>query len=367
VTEVALPVVTLIPSLSDRAAEFWELANKSILWGWKRDNGYSSRLVFYSGRLARRRGNAVGVTDQHLLYVHRTTADVARDIASILDAGRADIEAALGPLSVSVRAAAAGHAVVEARAGVIGPSDETLTRRLRRRRPRRAIAAVPATVPRPLEGLARLLPADLYIGSGVSYEAGLPTLCEMHDAFCVDDPSGTRFAHGRDDQLPAELATGPTSTVSRFCQVHTGALTAEPTRAMRVIADLYASGLIGEIYTDNVDNLIAKTGAPFVRTRGSGVLNERCEVAPPSPRLIVVGVAADRRDVVAQARARRRQVIVVNPCERVAPHVRHLTYLKESDVFFKTTADAFFGQLARDLGAAAPGRAWDMALSPLPA
>jgi hypothetical protein len=361
-TAAPAPFVSLLPSLSDRAARFWPLANKQLLWGWKRDAGYSSRLVFYAGPMVRR-GQAVGVTDQHLLYVHRTTADVAAELAATLEAGHDEIEATLGALAVTVRPGARGHAVVEARAGAADPRVEELTRRLRRRRPRRSIAAVPPLEPAPLEGLESLLPADLYIGSGVSYEAGLPTLCEMHDAFCVDDSSGTRFAHGLDDRLPAALAAAPTSAVARFCQVHTGALTAEPTPAMRRIAELHASGVIGQVYTDNVDNLIAKTGVPFVRTRGSGVLNERCEVALPSPRLIVVGVAADRRQVVAQARARRRQLIVVNPCERVAPHVRHLTYVAHGDVFFKTTAHEFFGQPADALGAAPADAAPDLTSS----
>jgi hypothetical protein len=347
----AIPFVTLIPSLSDRAKEFWPAANKQVLWGWKRDEGRHSRLVFYTGRLARS-GQDVGVTDQRLLYVHRTTTEVATDIASTFETGRDELEAALGPLTVALRTVMRGHAVVEVRAGTNSRSADELTARLRRRRPRRSIAAVPAVAPAALEDLAQLLPADLYVGSGLSYEAGLPTLCEMHDAFCVDDPTGTHFAHGREDRLPASLARAPLSTIAHFCQVHTGALTAEPTKAMQIIADLHAAGLIGEVYTDNVDNLIAKTRIPFIRTRGSGVLNERCPVATPSPRLIVVGVAADRREVVAQARARRRQIVVVNPCERVAPHVRHLTYLKGRDRFFKTTADAFFTKLAFDLGAA---------------
>jgi hypothetical protein len=347
-TEARAPFVTLLPSLPDRAKRFWPLANKQILWGWKRDDGYSSRLVFYSGRLVLR-GQAVGVTEQHLLYVHRTTPDVAREFAATLESGRGEIEATLGPLSVTLRAAAAGYAIVEARTGVADARDEHLTRRLRRRRPRRSIPAVPDVEPAALEHLDRLLPADLYIGSGVSYEAGLPTLCDMHDAFCVDEALGMRFALGRDDRLPAELAAAPRDAVQRFCQVHSGALTAEPTQAMRVIADLHAAGLIADVYTDNVDNLLAKTGVPFSRTRGSGVLNERCEVALPSPGLIVVGVAADRREVVAQARSRGRTVAVVNPCERVAPHVRHLTYLRKGDAFVKTTADAFFRQLARDV------------------
>jgi hypothetical protein len=358
-TPAPTPFLPLLSALPLHAERFWPRANRRLLWGWKRDVAGDSRLVFYSARLARR-GETVGVTDQHLLYVHSTRPQIAEEVHRTFQSGRPAIEATIGPLVTSLRPKRDGRVAVEASIGSPGAEELRLTAKLRRRRPRRTIAAVPDVEPCPLLDLDQLFPADLYVGSGLSYEAGLPTLCDMHDAFCVDDPTGTRFATGRDDTLPEDLTRSPATTIARFCAVHTGALTAQPTAAMHTIAALRDVGLVGDVYTDNVDNLLAKTGTPFVRTRGSGVLNERCEVELPSPRLIIVGVAADRREVVAQARAKRRRVVVVNSCERVAPHVRHLTYLRPSDRFFRTTADTFFaaaaaatGLVARELVAAA--------------
>lgn len=338
-----------MPLLNSGAAKFWPVANKCVRWGWKRDDGSNSRLVFYSGWLARR-NKSIAVSEQYLLYVHKTTHDVAHGIAEVLERHRARIEKTLGQMSITVRAAGNGYTIVEASAGRVSPRDQELTRKLRRRRPRQSIGAVPKIKPASIINLDRLLPADLYIGSGLSYEAGLPTLCDMHQTFCVDNASGTGFAHGLEDRLPTKLARAPKELVARFCQVHMGALMAEPTRAMALIARLHTAGQINQVFTDNVDNLIAKTAVPFTRTRGSGVLNERYDVTLRSPRLIVIGVAADRREVIAQARAQHRKVIVVNPCAKVAPHVRHLTYLREGDLFLKTTADIFFRQLSIDLG-----------------
>jgi hypothetical protein len=109
-------------------------------------------------------------------------------------------------------------------------------------------------------------------------------------------------------------------------------------------------GLVGLILTDNVDNLIAKTNVPFVRTRGTGVLNERFPVHLQSPRLIVVGVAADRRSIVAQARRQGREIVIINPCMRVAPHVRHLDYYRATDSFYKITAQEFFTAIRTEFG-----------------
>jgi hypothetical protein len=343
------PFVPLLPRLPAEAERHWPGANAQLLWGWKRDHGGSSRLVFYTGRLARQ-GDALGVTDQYLLYVHRTDRATAAGHAATLRDAADRIEPVLGPLAVDVRRTGRTSAVVEATVGTPSTAALALTARLRRRRPRRAIAPVPEVAAAPLVDLVRHLPADLYLGSGMSYEAGLPTLCDMHDAFGVDDPTGSFFATGPDDPLPARLAGDPLGAVAGFCQVHTGAVLAEPSPAMRTVAELRDAGLIGDVYTDNVDNLMVKVGVPFERTRGSGVLNERHAVALPSPTLVVVGVAADRRQVVQQARARRRRVVVVNPCLKVAPHVRHLTYLREGDAFHRTTADAFFGAVAREVG-----------------
>lgn len=214
-TDPHSPFVPLLDGLPANAELFWQQANRRLLWGWKRDLGGDSRLVFYAARLARD-GEVVGVCDQHMLYIHRTHGAIAQEIQRTFERGRAGIEETVGRLTTSLRRARAGQLVVEASIGAAGPQERALTTKLRRRRPRRAIAEVPDVTPTELTELDALFPADLYVGSGMSYEAGLPTLCDMHEAFCVDDPTGTRFATGRDDRLPADLATAPRETIARF-------------------------------------------------------------------------------------------------------------------------------------------------------
>src|SRR5204862_7463467 len=158
-------------------------------------------------------------------------------------------------------------------AGAPTPDDRDRVRRLQLRRPRESIRAAQLPEPLPLTGLERWLPFDLYAGSGVSYEAGLPTLCDMHDAFCLDDHAGERFTFGAADLLPAWLAADARAAFRRFCRLHVDALAAQPTAAQRIVADLFRRGLTGTVMSDNVDNLLCKIDLPFVRTRGSGVFN----------------------------------------------------------------------------------------------
>jgi len=177
----------------------------------------------------------------------------------------------------------------------------------------------------------------------------------MHEAFGVDDYHLGDFAVGARDPLPDRILQDPLGTFRAFFAVHVASVRAQPTSAMRTAAKLYQNEQLGLVLTDNVDNLLAKTGIPFLRTRGSGVLNEFYPVTFKSPRLIVVGVAADRRSIVSQARRQGCSVVVVNPCLQVAPRVRHLNYLRKRDKFFRITADEFFRALAAEpaLGLAA--------------
>lgn len=207
--------------------------------------------------------------------------------------------------------------------------------------------------PLSLERAAEFLPADIYVGSGLSYEAGLPTLCDMHLAFGVDNEACTQFAVGEEDMLPPRLASDFAAAIGSFCAVHVGALRAAPTPAMKIIAELKQAGLIRRVFTDNVDNMLAKVGVPFERTRGSGVFNEVYPATFDSRRLIVVGVAADRRSLVKQARRQGLEIVTVNPCEKVAPMVRHLDYIRPDDPFFRVSADVFFRQLAASAAPAA--------------
>jgi hypothetical protein len=235
---------------------------------------------------------------------------------------------------------------LEFRFGLPTEMDEDRIYRLKLRRPRRRI--VMPILPTPTDNFepAALWPADLYVGSGLSYEAGLPTLCDMHDEFCVDNETQDGFTVGASDRLPASLADEGVDRLKTFCQVHTKALFAEPTPAMCAIADLVAAKKVRRIFTDNIDNILSMTGVAYERVRGSGVFNERYEVDFASPRLIVVGVAADRRQIIRQARAAGLVVILVNPCKKVSRNVTHLDYVRPTDIFFKCGAEAFFARTA---------------------
>ncbi len=349
-------ILPLAAPLEGEALRFWPLANRHVLWGWKRDVGAQNRMVYYSARLVRSNGG-LGVTDSFFVYRHRTTRAAARRVHHALPTLEQDRPAFLGPIVLETSEdRRAGLQVVTFRAGTPAAEDRDRVRRLALRRPRASLGGPRLPSPTPPDAASSLLPADLYLGSGVSYEAGLPTLCDIHDAFSLDDHGRDTFTIGARDDLPERLAEQPEQTFAGFCHLHVLALGAQPTRAQRIVTDLHHRGLAPPILTDNVDNLLAKTGVPFTRTRGSGVFNERFPVEFRTRTLIVVGVAADRREIVRQARARRMRIIVVNPCTRVSPRVQHLNYVRPADLFFRETADTFFSRLHASLNGSSQSR-----------
>ena len=333
-------LLSLTGPLEPQHEEYWPLANKEIVWGWKRDVGTESRTVYFSGTMGRKHGCVV--LDRY--FFHYRTQLEPRNAASLVD----DVEHArarfadLGDhteLRIGLRR---GKLTIEF---CLGPPTEVDQDRVRRLKLRRPIKRIPAPVlPTPITKVPddALWPADLYVGSGLSYEAGLPTLCDMHDVFCVDNDDQDGFTVGARDRLLRRLAERGLDQLAQFCEVHKMALFAEPTPAMKAIARLVADGKVREVFTDNVDNLLSKTGVRYKRVRGSGVFNERYNVEFSSPRLIVIGVAADRRQIIRQARSCGVNVVVVNPCKKVSPNVMHLEYVRNDDLFFKCDADHFF-------------------------
>jgi hypothetical protein len=334
--------VTLTGPLREDQERHWTAANKEVTWGWKRDIGIQSRSVYFSGSLARHAGSVI--LDRYFLYFRTKIAGNADSLISNAELARQRFAARCDPTDLRIQRKSE-WTTVELSFGQPTEIDLDRVRRLKLRRPRKRI--VTSEFPPPNETLRAdlLWPADLYTGSGLSYEAGIPTLCDMHDIFCVDSEAQDGFTVGTTDPLPRHLAEEGPDRLVKFCKVHTMALAAEPTLAMRAIAKLAASGRVRRIFTDNVDNMLCKTGVAYERVRGSGVFNERYEVAFASPRLIVIGVAADRRQIVRQCRAAGLHVIVVNPCKRVSPNVTHLDYLRFKDSFFKRDAQEFFSEI----------------------
>lgn len=333
-------------------------ANREMLWGWKRDVGDLFRVVYFAGTLDVA-GSKVSLGYRYFFYRHRLAIAEAEQLRDIL--ANSDRLRAFAPRLALARAPKSGLADLTVTFGRPRAADLDRATRLQRRRPRRSWREIAKAPPVKRFDVDRLFPADLYVGSGLSYEAGLPTLCDVHKYFGVDLADGSDFTVGAGDPLPRRLAKDPMAVIGDFCRVHVQALTAKPTPAMWAIKRLHERGLIRKVFTDNVDNLLAKVGVPYERTRGSGVFNERYPAEFESPNLIVIGVAADRRSLVKQARGHRLDVTVVNPCVSVAPRVRHLDYLREHDLFVKTTAEDFFARILKH-DAAAAGRSSGKAL-----
>ncbi len=333
--------VHLIGRLQMDQERYWPAANKGVIWGWKRDVGKQSRSVYFSGSLARNPGSII--LERYFFHYRTKVAGDPDSLITDVELAR-NVFAARGDSTDLKVEREKEFTTLEFRFGRPTEIDQDRVKRLKLRRPRTRIIAPKFPIPAETMRADSLLPADLYVGSGLSYEAGLPTLCDMHETFFVDNEAQDGFTVGTTDLLPRRLSVEGPDRLVDFCAVHTMALSAEPTLAMRIIARLAAAGQIGRIFTDNVDNLLSKTGVVYERVRGSGVFNERHEVKFASPRLIVVGVAADRRQIIRQARSAGLDVIVVNPCKKVSPNVTHLEYLQLDDLFFKWEAQQFFAE-----------------------
>lgn len=340
----------LAPPLDSNNQSFWAQANTDVLWGWKRDNDRHSRIVYYSAKIAQNPKEIVA-TSHFFFYKHRTVKTDAEYLYGQLQNSCSQLSNLIGECQMSLSSTRyPGYSVIKFTVGRPTDDDRDRVRRLQMRKPRRALGntghPVPNAVPR---DTIPLLPFDLYLGSGVSYEAGLPTLCDIHDYFCLDDRESNCFTYGNRDLLPRWLMEKPSETFRNFCHLHVKSLTASPTPAQRIVKELYQAEQVTTVFSDNVDNMLCKVDVPFTRTRGSGVFNERFPAKFTAKALVVVGVAADRRQIIQQARGKGIKVVVVNPCHTVSPHVQHLNYIKRRDLFLKLTAHEFFTELKASL------------------
>ena len=165
--------------------------------------GGGSRSVYFSGSLARDSGSVL--LDRYFFHFR---TKIAGDPASLISDGELACQrfaARRDPTDLKIQREKE-LTTVELSFGWPTEIDLDRVHRLKLRRPRKRI--VTPQFPPPTETLHAdaLWPADLYVGSGLSYEAGLPTLCDMHNIFCVDNEAQDGFTVGTTDPLPRHLA-----------------------------------------------------------------------------------------------------------------------------------------------------------------
>ncbi|MCB9109269.1 MAG: hypothetical protein H6633_34260 [Anaerolineales bacterium] len=162
--------------------------------------------------------------------------------------------------------------------------------------------------------------------------------------FHVDDGEST-FKFANNDGLVDEIRDNWRETFKRLLSVDTKYILAQPGVSHKRIEQLQSSGFIRKVYSDNVDDLLERTGITPIQTRGPGLYNEKFDVTEEStedrlsgkqvPYLWVVGVSADRREIIWQARQAGKKIVVINPDEPVSPRSKRLDYLQQGDVFIK--------------------------------
>src|SRR6185436_2287771 len=82
------------------ALRFWPQANRHVLWGWKRDDGAASRMVYLSGDMALH-GDDVVLDRGYFFYKHRVDAAAADQLHAQLARARAWLGEFLGPVELS--------------------------------------------------------------------------------------------------------------------------------------------------------------------------------------------------------------------------------------------------------------------------
>ena len=331
---------------------------ESIVWGWKRDtlSPPHSRLVYFSAQ-HRHTPHYTYLESPFFYYSHAGPTNAMSSIEA--DLASASVPTAFRPSTqLNVLQPDDGTTIVTIVSGRPTAADIERLSQLAMREPDPA-PVTPPTAPPCREFDLRALGVnsfDLLAGSGLSYEAGLPQLKAVHDTFWVDD-GDAGFCMGAKDQLPRLLVTDIEATFRSFADWHVRAALAHPSRAHVQIARLRDARRLHRVFTDNIDQLFELVGIrDYQRVRGSGVVNEFQPVSfdPASDALLVVGVSADRRGVIAQAHDRGLRIVVINPYEAVSPGAKNLEYLRAGDIYYPFTAGVALPRLTHALIGSTP-------------
>jgi hypothetical protein len=221
-------------------------------------------------------------------------------------------------------------------------SSQTILNKLLALEPRSQIPS--GSFPLPFTGSSHL-PKDgsvcLYAGSGVSYEAKLPTLSDIHEFFGVDDPRKQSFVFGSDDLVLKKLRNEFLEFVRDALAFNISAAIAAPSESHLKFTWSAKNGYLSRIITDNLDFLFEKGGIAAERVRTIFPHSDGIKFSKREKTLLVVGIAADRRGIISSARRQGLRILVVNPQLEVSPKAQNLSYLEEGDIWYRMTSHNF--------------------------
>lgn len=314
-----------------------------VLWGWKRDKIENnmrypeSRTVYFSADLIESKGQ-VSIDRAYFFLENRAKKEeisyLVKQTGLSRIVGNHEIR-----ISVSGDPKFKEYSRFRMEVGTPNQFDRLAVERRLKGRPRLSIPPPRLVSESDTYDLSSYGPFALCLGSGLSAESGLPLLGEIHNLFEVDNRESGMLIFGAADNLPRRIVGSVDSEFRDFCQFTIDALRAKPSFSHQMIADLHRCGIVRQIFTDNMDDILEKVEVPYEATRLS-IFPDRFPVSfdPNVKSLLVIGVAVDRRKVISQARAAGLAIIAINPVFGVAPHSRNMDYLCRGDIFFKKKA-----------------------------
>lgn len=330
---------------------FLEVAQKrkiegkpQVLWGWKRDRVVDrvrypeSRTVYFSADLDLNDKGELFIKRPYFFLDTRAKTDEIEFLKNKTGRGKK-----AGPYDIQVTSwrenRHPGYSRLHIEVGRATEYDKkTISRRLKGK-PRLSIDPPRLVSETQDYDTSKYAPFALCVGSGLSAESGLPLLGEIHNIFEVDNGETEKLVFGGEDGLPERIVENAKGEFRGFCQFTVDAIKAKPSKTHHALAELYKKGVIRQIFTDNMDDLLRKINIPYTQTRLS-IFPDRypVEFNPEVKTLLVIGVAVDRRDVIKQARRKGLKIIAINPVFGVAPHSRNMDYLCKGDIFFRREA-----------------------------
>ena len=314
-----------------------------IIWGWRRSSWDEerSRLVYFAADCQYSKDSAE-LRESRLIVIRR-----GGELKPLLDQARgvpgARVDVQNDSLCISI--------------GNVTPDDNRRIEKLDKTRRHRAMdlshTRETAKWLSRLEAIGQEAPhLVVLVGSGLSYEAGIPTLSSMHELFGVDNGPGTEFCLDDADPLVTTLRSkGYRDFEKRVQTFHAACARAQPGESHEHLRRAYVRGRISLMLTDNVDDLFERRLAiPTLKTRGDGLTSETfakldavVNTARSAPHvLLAVGISADRREII-RTLAKSIPAIIINPGLAVSPHSKNLDYLE--DLGFNEQGESKFGHV----------------------
>jgi hypothetical protein len=300
---------------------------REVVWGWRRSTWDEkvNRLVYFAADCEISSKGATLRRSRLILIRGGGELDGMLGRASKLQGGRVEL----------------GNSILSVSIGPIGEIDKERVKRLDkcRRHVVKDLGYLPETPEwrKRLNDIHKSHPRLLvYAGSGLSYEAGVPMLAEMHELFGVDSGVGRGFCLGDSDPLLDRLAENGfhwfSKQVERFHNICAGV---NPSESHRLLVKAHREGVVSFILTDNVDDIFERLlRIRTIKTRGDGLISVKYQGMPDLLKrvksvphaLLVIGVSADRRGII-ESLSSSVPTIVINPALPVSPESKNLDYL----------------------------------------